>query len=88
MKNTNRTGYDLTSNRPMSYSLMAAEGPASDRMGSLAGMKQWFALCLEPGIPYVPFAGMTSDEVADAFAEEAIVQEEQRQRQRTGSRHE
>lgn len=43
-------------------------------------LRELFGLCLEPGMPFprAPFAGITADEIADAFAEEAMAEEEGR----------
>ena len=42
-----------------------------------ADLRDLFGLCLEPGMPFprAPFAGLTADEIADAFAEEAMAKD-------------
>lgn len=51
---------------------------ATDGMGSLSAVDwDFFNVLMEPGIPYMPFAGLTADEVADALNEELLSQPSQ-----------
>jgi len=53
----NKIAYDATLAQPKSISL------------AFAG---WKSIPLEPGVPFAPFAGLTPEEVADAFNEELL----------------
>lgn len=67
MSNKKRTGYDQTTNLPMSCSVAAAGISIRDGMGAMVGdMRQLLDNVIDPGQP-APLQGLSAEDVEKAF---------------------
>ncbi|MBJ6984033.1 hypothetical protein [Luteimonas sp. MC1750] len=67
MSNKKRTGYDQTTNLPMSFSVAAAAGFLHDGMGTFEhDVRPIIDILIEKGQP-APFQGLSAEDVEKAF---------------------